>query len=62
MLTPDLFAHSVEAELRLSGRPFDRAALWAYVASCWLLMLDDPDPVRWAGFCRAFPGCLLSIR
>jgi len=48
MLTPDLFARSLESELRLSGRTFDRAALWAYVASCWPLMLDDLDPVRWA--------------
>ena len=49
MPTLDTFARSVEAELRLAGHPFDRAALWAYVASCWPLLLNDPDPVRWAG-------------
>jgi hypothetical protein len=53
MTQPD-FVEAVESELHLRGIPFDRAALLAFVASAWPLIVENPDPGFWAGeFLRA---------
>jgi hypothetical protein len=47
----------VESELRLRGRPFSRDSLLCFIASCWPLVLDDPDARRWAdAFLEAGPA------
>jgi hypothetical protein len=37
-----------ESQLALSGVPFERAELLAWVAFMWPYIADDPDSVRWA--------------
>jgi hypothetical protein len=50
---------AVESELRLRGRPFSRDSLLCFIASCWPLVLDDPDARRWAdAFLEAGPAAV----
>ena len=42
------FVTALEMELQLRGVGFDLAALESFVASCWPLIVDDPDVARWA--------------
>jgi hypothetical protein len=39
---------ALEIELRLRGRPFDRADVTTFAEGVWLLAEDDPEPGRWA--------------
>jgi hypothetical protein len=43
------FTAALETELHLRGVPFSRADLFAFVASAWPLIEDDPDVTFWAG-------------
>jgi hypothetical protein len=47
-MTQHDFLSALESQLQLSGQPFERAELQAWVASMWPWCQDDPDPVRWA--------------
>jgi hypothetical protein len=48
-MTPAEFVQALEQELHLSGRPFDRANVIAFVEAVWPLVEDDPDIGLWAG-------------
>lgn len=47
-LTQSDFVAMLEAELSLTGVPFERRALLDFVAGTWPLVEDDPDAVAWA--------------
>jgi hypothetical protein len=47
MTQPEFVSH-LEAVLQGARRPFGRAAVLAFVADCWPLIEDDPNPRRWA--------------
>lgn len=51
------FLADLEQQLRLSGRPFSRADVLAFVADCWPWIAEDPSPVVWAlAFLEAHPA------
>jgi hypothetical protein len=45
--TPSDFLLILESRLRPAGTPFSRAALQAFVESCWPWMSEDPDVEMW---------------
>jgi hypothetical protein len=47
-MTRDAYTAALEQHLRTQGCAFDRAAVLAFVASCWPLIEDDPDVTEWA--------------
>jgi hypothetical protein len=47
-MTPAEFTKALEQELHLTGRPFDRASVLAFVEAVWPLVEDDPDIGLWA--------------
>ena len=47
-MTQANFLELLERDLQLSGVPFERAALTAFIESAWVLIEDDPDVDRWA--------------
>jgi hypothetical protein len=46
-MTCEEFTRSLEAELRLRGVPFERAALQEFVDAGWPLIEDNPDLGFW---------------
>jgi hypothetical protein len=53
-MTQPEFIQALEQELRLCGRPFDRAEVLAFVESMWPLVEEDQDTGLWAAeFWRA---------
>lgn len=47
-MCPSDFAEAVEVEIRARGGRLDRSALQEFVTQLWDVILDDPDPARWA--------------
>jgi hypothetical protein len=47
-MTRGEFTRAVEAELQVTGRPFSRADLQAFLEAVWPMVQDDPDPAHWA--------------
>jgi hypothetical protein len=41
------FTQSLEIALKRTGQPFHRFAVLTFVADCWSLIDDDPDPEKW---------------
>jgi hypothetical protein len=48
-MTPYDFLAILEQDLRLRGEAFARDQLRAWVSTMWPLIIEEPDPVRWAG-------------
>lgn len=48
-MTQSDFLQALESSLQLRGVAFSRAALQAFVADCWPLIIDNPDVEHWAG-------------
>lgn len=42
------FLAAVERQPFLASRPAGRGELLAFLEACWPLVLEDPDPRRWA--------------
>jgi hypothetical protein len=47
-MTQHDFLSALESQLQISGQPFERAELQAWVAAMWPWILDDVDR-DWAG-------------
>jgi hypothetical protein len=47
-MNPADFLAQLETALQSRGTPFSRAALIAFVDSCWPWILDNPDVELWA--------------
>ncbi len=46
--SPEEFAAALEQDLCARGEPFSREDLGGFVHDFWPLILDNPDPARWA--------------